>query len=189
MQPFERPDPAHNPRLRDSCPLRKSGSPIVLSPEEEAELARLFTRYPAKLAAVIPILWMIQEKHGWISEEAVVFVAERCGAPVSHVYSVVSFYTMFNRAPVGRYHLQVCTNLSCQMMGAEHLLECLKRRLGIDLAETTRDGLFTLNEVECLAACEMAPMLQVNDEFVGPLDERGLDALLDGLRTAGKGRD
>lgn len=185
MQPFERPDPAHNPRLRDSCPLRKSGSPVVLSPEEEAEVARLFTRYPTKQAAILPILWLIQEKHGWVSEEAVVFVAERCGTPVSHVYGVVSFYTMFNRAPVGRYHLQVCTNLSCQMMGAEHLLECLRKRLGIDLGETSPDGLFTLNEVECLAACEMAPMLQVNEEFVGPLDEGGLDRLLDQLRGDG----
>jgi NADH-quinone oxidoreductase E subunit len=185
MQPFERPDPAHNPRLRDSCPLRKTGSPVVLSAEDEREVERLFTRYPTKQAAILPILWMIQEKTGWISEEAVVFVAQRCEAPLSHIYSVVSFYTMFNRAPVGRYHLQVCTNLSCQMLGAEHLLECLRKRLGIDLTETTPDGLFTLNEVECLAACEMAPMLQVNDDFVGPLDEQGLDRLIARLKQNG----
>jgi NADH-quinone oxidoreductase subunit E len=186
MQPFERPDPAHNPKLRDSCPLQKRGSPVAFSADEEREVGLLFTRYPTKQAAILPILWMVQEKYGWIPEEAVVLVAGLCEVPVSHVYGVISFYTMFNRSPVGRYHLQVCTNLSCQLMGAEHLLECLKRKLGIDLSETTADGKFTLSEVECLAACEMAPMLQINDEFVGPLDEKGCDRLLARLRAEEK---
>jgi NADH-quinone oxidoreductase E subunit len=187
MQPFERPDPAHNPVQRDPCPLKKLGAPVAFSPEEDREVARLLTRYPTRQAAILPILWMIQEKLGWIPEEAVALVAARCEVPVSHVYGVVSFYTMFNRAPVGRYHLQICTNVSCQLLGAEHLLECLKKRLAIDLKETTADGVFTLNEVECLAACEMAPMIQVNEEFVGPLDETGLDAMLQRLRSQALG--
>ena len=186
MQPFEKPDPAHNPVLRDPCPMRRQGAPVVFSEEEEKRIAWLFTRYPTKMAACLPILWMVQRKYGWIPEEAIGVVAARCGVRPSHVYAVVSFYTIFNRAPVGAYHLQLCTNLSCQMMGAEHLLECLRARLGIDLGETTPDGLFTLSEVECLAACEMAPMIQVNEEFVGPLDEGGLDALLNRLRAEGK---
>lgn len=186
MQPFEKPDPAHNPVLRDPCPMRKQGAPIVFTDEEEKRIAWLFTRYPTKTAACLPMLWLIQGKLGWIPEEAVEVVAGRCEVPLSHVFSVVSFYTMFNRAPVGRYHLQVCTNLSCQLMGAEHMLDCLRDRLGVEIGQTTPDGMFTLGEVECLAACEMAPMVQVNEEFVGPLDAGGIDALLARLRAEGK---
>ena len=184
MQPFEKSDPAHNPRLREPCALRALGEPISLTEAEEKELDRLFARYPTRQAAILPMLWLIQEKLGWIPEEAIDLVAARCGAAPSHVYSVVSFYTMYNRAPVGRYHLQVCTNLSCQLMGAESLLSCLKRKLGIELRQTTPDRIFTLDEVECLAACEMAPMIQVNEEFVGPLaGEEDVDRLLDRLRS------
>lgn len=183
MQPFERSDPAHDPTLRDPCPLRRLGHPLAFSAEEEDRIERLLSRYPTREAAILPMLWMIQDRHGWIPEEAVSLVAERCGVPPSHVYGVVSFYTMFRREPGGRHQLQICTNLSCQLMGAEHLLDCLRRRLGIGPGETTADGLFTLNEVECLAACEMAPVVQVDDEFHGPLDDRGLGELLDGLRA------
>ena len=186
MQPFEKSDPAHNPQLRDPCPTRKLGKPILFSEEEEKKIAWLFTRYPKKEAVIIPLLWLVQEKHGWIPEEAIEVVAERCCVAPSHVYSVVSFYTMFQRAPVGRYCLQVCTNLSCQLMGAEALVDCLRRKLGIDVNETTTDGLFTIQEVECLAACEMAPVIRVNDEFVGPLDEKGVDELLARLRAEAK---
>jgi NADH-quinone oxidoreductase E subunit len=186
MQPFVVPDPSANPKLRDPCPLRALGKPIVFSQEEEGMIAALFTRYPTKQAAILPLLWMIQDKLGWIPEESIPLVAERCGVAPSHVYGIVSFYTMFLRAPVGRFHLQLCTNVSCQLMGAEHLLECLQRKLGIGLGETTPDRMFTLNEVECLAACEMAPMIQVNEEFAGPLDEKGLDRLLERLRAEAK---
>lgn len=187
MQPFEKSDPAHNPQLREPCSLQKLGEMIALTDAEQKRLEWLFTRYPTRQAVILPMLWMIQEKYGWIPEEAIELVAERCGVPPSHVYSVVSFYTMYNRAPIGRYHLQVCTNLSCQLMGAESLLSCLKRKLGIELKETTPDRLFTLNEVECLAACEMAPMIQVNEEFVGPLNgEEDVDRLLDRLRSEAK---
>ncbi|MBD3163248.1 MAG: NADH-quinone oxidoreductase subunit NuoE [Candidatus Eisenbacteria bacterium] len=187
MQPFEKPDPAHNPLLREPSPLRALGEPIALTDEEEQRIERLFTRYPTRQAVILPMLWLIQEKIGWIPEEAIALVAERCEVPPSHVHSVVSFYTMYNRAPVGRYHLQVCTNLSCQLMGAESLLDCLRRKLGIELKETTEDRLFTLDEVECLAACEMAPMIQVNEEFVGPLNgEEDVDRLLDRLRSEAK---
>ena len=184
MQPFEKSDPASNPQGRVPCELKLLGAPITLTAEEEARVAWLFTRYPTRQAAVLPILWMIQEKIGWVPEEAITLVAERCRVPVSHVYGVVSFYTMYNRAPIGAYHLQVCTNLSCQILGAGHVLDCLRRRLGIELGGTTEDGMFSLSEVECLAACEMAPVVQVNDDLVGPLDEGGIDRLLARLRDS-----
>ncbi len=183
MQPFEKPDPAHNPQLREPCAIAKLGRPFAFTPTEEERIDWLFTRYPTRHAACLPILWLIQKRLGWVPAEAIPAVAEKCGVPESQIYAVVSFYTMFNRAPVGQYHLQICTNLSCQLMGAEHMLDCLRRKLDIDLGQTTADGLFTLSEVECLAACEMAPMIQVNEDFVGPLDEKGLDALLSRLRS------
>ncbi|MDM7915981.1 MAG: NADH-quinone oxidoreductase subunit NuoE [Candidatus Eisenbacteria bacterium] len=182
MQPFENPDPAHDPTTRRLCPLQELGEPVVFSDAEKARIERLFTRYPTKKAAILPLLWMVQEKYGWVPQEAVETVAELCEVAPSHVYGVVSFYTMFRRSPAGSYHLQICTNLSCQLLGAEHMLDCLRRKLGIELGQTTPDGLFTLEEVECLAACEMAPMIQVNEEFVGPLDEEEIDRLLDRLR-------
>ena len=166
--------------------MRELGQPVVFSPDEEKRIAWLFTRYPTKQAVCLPLLWIVQQKYGWVPSEAVPEIARRCDVPESHVYSVVSFYTMYNRAPVGRYHLQLCTNLSCQLLGAEHMLDCLRRKLGIDLGQTTPDGLFTLSEVECLAACELAPVIQVNEDFAGPLDEKGVDDLL--MRLRGEAR-
>jgi NADH-quinone oxidoreductase subunit E len=186
MQPFEKRD--ENPQERIPCRLERIGGPIVWSADEKKRIAWLFTRYPTRRAAILPLLWMTQEKLGWIPEEAVVEIAKLAEVPVSHVYGVVSFYTMYNRAPVGRHHIQVCVNLSCQLRGAEHTLACLRDRLGIGLGETTPDGLFTLNEVECLAACEMAPVVQVNEEFIGPLDESGIDPLLAKLTDEAGGR-
>ncbi len=120
MQPLRAsPIPRTTRGCRDSCASMRRRALRSSSPaEEESGVERLFTRYPTKQAAILPILWMIQEKYGWISGGGDrVFVARRCEVPLSHVYAVVSFYTMFNRAPVGRYHLQLCTNLSCQLLG------------------------------------------------------------------------
>lgn len=163
--------------------MAKLGKPVEFSADEEKKIEWLFSRYPTKEAATIPLLWLVQKKYGWVPEEAVEIVAERCEVAPSHVFGVVSFYTMFHRAPVGRYCLQVCTNLSCQLMGAEPLVDCLRRKLGIDVNETTSDGLFTIQEVECLAACEMAPVIRMNEEYIGPLDEAGVDQLLAKLRA------
>lgn len=183
MQPFA--PPIEDLRQREACRLESLGRPFEFSAEARAEVERLFTRYPERRAALLPVLWMVQRELGWIPREAVEAVAPLCQVPVSHVYGVVSFYTMFNRAPKGKYHLQLCTNLSCQLLGAEHILECLRRKLGCELGQTTPDRLFTLDEVECLAACEMAPMIQVNDQFIGPLTAKSAEELVDRLRREG----
>jgi NADH-quinone oxidoreductase subunit E len=180
MQPSAAPP--ENLRLREACAVRALGREVRFSAEGSAELERLFTRYPTKQAVVLPALWIAQREFGWISKEAIEYVAGLCEVPPAHVYSVVSFYTMFHRAPKGKWHLQLCTNLSCQLLGAEHLLECLREKLGIGLNETTADGLFSLEEVECLAACELAPVLQVNDEFHGPVPPEMVEGLLAELR-------
>jgi NADH-quinone oxidoreductase subunit E len=181
MQPFAAP--AEDVRRREACRLEALGRPVEFSAAGQEEFARACTRYPTKRAAVLPALWIAQREFGWISSEAVTYVAGLCEVPPAHVYGVVSFYTMFNRAPRGRWHLQLCTNLSCQLLGAEHVLECLREKLGIGLGGTTADGIFSLDEVECLAACELAPVLQVNDEFHGPVPVERVDALLAELRA------
>lgn len=188
MQPFAAP--AEDPTRREACRLELMGRPVVFSAAAQAELERLLTRYPTREAVVIPALWLAQREFGWISAEVIALVSSLCGVAPSHVYGVVSFYTMFHRRPRGRFHLQLCTNLSCQLRGAEHVLDCLREKLGIELGGTTPDGLFSLDEVECLAACELAPVLQVtetrreeNDSFVGPLDEEAARLLIDELRA------
>ncbi len=185
MQPFA--TPPEDITLREACPVGSMGHPVEFSPEGRAELEEAFTRYPIRRAAVLPALWIAQREFGWISREVIESVARLCEMPPSHVYGVVSFYTMFHRSPKGRYHLQLCTNLTCQLLGAEHILDCLRSRLGIGLGETTPDGVFSLDEVECLAACEMAPMIQVNEGFIGPLTPESTDALLEKLRREAGG--
>jgi NADH-quinone oxidoreductase E subunit len=183
MQPFAAPE--EDLRLREACHLESAGHPVEFSPETLAELEKIFSRYPQRPAAIIPALWLAQRDFGWISAEAIEMIARLCEVAPAHVYGVVSFYTMFNRTPVGKYHLQLCTNLSCQLRGAEHMLECLREELGIDLGETTADRLVTLSEVECLAACEMAPVLQVNEDFLGPMTRESIRELLARLRAEG----
>lgn len=144
-------------------------------------IARLAGRYPSKQAALLPVLHLVQNERGRITLDDERSVAEALGIPAMTVHEVVSFYTMFRREPVGRYHLQVCTNVTCALSGGRTLLERLKSRLGIKLGETTADGKFTLTGVECLGACEQAPCLMVNFDYHGSLDAEALDALLGGL--------
>ncbi len=144
-------------------------------------IARLAGRYPSKQAALLPVLHLVQNELGRISLDDERSVAEALGIPAMTVHEVVSFYTMFRREPVGRYHLQVCTNVTCALAGGRTLLEHLKSRLGIRLGETTADGKFTLTGVECLGACEQAPCLMVNFDYHGSLDADAVDALLGGL--------
>lgn len=184
MQPFATQH--EDLRSREACKLLSLGRAVQFSPAAQQEFEALQKRYPTRQATVLPALWIAQREFGWISTEVVDMVAGLCNLPASHVYGVVSFYTMYNRAPVGKYVLQLCTNISCQLLGAEHLLDCLQKKLGIGLNQTTQDGLFTLVEVECLAACEMAPMIQVNEDFVGPLTPETADSLIDRLRAEAK---
>jgi NADH-quinone oxidoreductase E subunit len=150
--------------------------------EFRAKAEKLCARYPRRDAALIPLLLELQKESGYVAEEAMDELARFLGLPYSRVKAVVTFYTMFNREPVGKYHLQVCRNISCHMAGAPGLLARLRARLGIAEGETTKDGLFTLSTVECLGACGAAPVMQVNDEYFERLDEAKLDALLEDLK-------
>jgi NADH-quinone oxidoreductase subunit E len=151
------------------------------SAEQLAEVRRLQARYPEPRAALLPVLSMAQETFGAISLEVEEYVAELFGLSPAHVHEVVTFYTLFFRERPGRHVLSVCHNLSCHLAGAPQILAHLQRRLGIGVGETTPDGRVTLLSVECLCACEHAPMMQVDDRYEFDLTPDKVDRLLERL--------
>ena len=156
------------------------------SAEGKKAFENILTRYPNKESALLPTLHLAQKEFGHFSVERMDAIAELLGLPKVRVYRVVSFYTMYQRREVGKYLLQVCTNVSCSLLGADRLVDHLKRKLGIEVGETTADGLFTLIEVECLGACGNAPVVMVNDDYYEDMTLEKIDALLDQLkRNAG----
>jgi len=144
----------------------------------DEQIAGLVERFPTRRAALIPTLWLLQERYGWISPEVIEATARRLGESPAFVEGVVTFYTMFRTSPPARYVLQVCTTLSCAVCGATELLAHLHDRLGIGPGEKTLDGLFQIVGVQCLGACGGAPVIQVNDDYYENLDASRLDALL-----------
>ena len=154
----------------------------MFNQENLKKIDELKRRYPTTKALTLPVLWMAQEQFGWISPDVMKYVAELLDLPVHHVYGVVTFYTMFNTKPVGKYHLQVCTNVSCQLRGAEHIADHICQRLGVGRGETTSDKKFTVVEVECLGSCGTAPMMQVNDDYYENLTDEKVDKLLSGCK-------
>lgn len=126
----------------------------------------------------MPTLWLAQEEFGYLSLEVMEYVAGLLELSPAFVASVASFYTMYYKKPMGRHHVQVCRNLSCELLGAGRIADCLRKRLGIGVGETTADGKFSLSEVECLASCGTAPMMQVNDDYLENLTpERTLEII------------
>jgi NADH-quinone oxidoreductase subunit E len=163
--------------------VEEAGEKRVFPPEALARIEKILKRYPTKQAALLPVLWVAQETWGWISREAAEEVARILDLAPSHVDGVLTFYTMYNLKPTGRHLLQFCTSISCHLAGAEDLLAHCKKRLGIDLEETTDDQKFTLVEVECIAGCDRAPSMMVDDTYHEPMDEKKLDTLLERLRS------
>jgi len=157
------------------------GRPI--SPAGLQEIERLIALYPDRRSALLPALWVAQKEQGFVGVKPMEEIAARIGVAPAFVAGVVSFYTMYQTRPVGRYLVQVCTTLSCYLRGADALVRHLKEKLGVDLGGTTADGKFTLVAVECLGSCGTAPMLQLNDDFHENLDPiEKVDALLDSLK-------
>ena len=161
--------------------IASAGEPRPFPPEALARIQKILARYPTKQAALLPVLWVAQETFGWISKESSEEVARILELPPSHVDGVLTFYTMYNIHPVGKNLLQICTSISCHLRGAEELVAHCKNRLGIGLEETTKDGKFTLVEVECIAGCDRAPSMMVNDKYYEPMDAPKLDALIERL--------
>lgn len=146
------------------------------------KVAELKNNYPTSKALTLPVLWIAQEQFGWISEDTMRYISVLIGVPYSHVYSVASFYTMYNKKPVGRYHIQVCTNISCQLLGAEKLVDHLCWKLGVKKGETNFDGKFTVSEVECLGSCGTAPTMQINDDYHENLTAEKVESIIDKLK-------
>jgi len=154
----------------------------VLSEQSKREIRRIRDEYPDPQSALLPALYLAQQDYcGWLPEQAFDEVAEVMDLPPTQVAAAATFYTMLNRKPVGRHLVQVCTNVSCSLLGAEHLLSYISRKLGIGVGETTDDGRITLLVVECLGSCGTAPMMQVDDAYHENLTEEKIDQILAGL--------
>lgn len=142
---------------------------------------RIVAQYPQKRAAIMATLWLAQKEFGWLSTDVMEYVAGLMGLPLAWISGVASFYTMFHKEPVGKHHLQVCTNVSCMLRGSDDILHCIEEHLGIRPGETTSDGKFSLEEVECLASCGTAPMIQVNEDYEENLDVKRTLELIERL--------
>jgi NADH-quinone oxidoreductase E subunit len=157
-------------------------APVVLGEGVRREIEQAVARYPRARSAILPVLWILQRELGWLPPAALQLAARAVDLPEPEVYGIATFYTMFNLAPVGRHHIQVCMTLSCSLMGADRLFRHFEERLGIGHGETTRDGRFTLRRVECLAACGGGPCLQVGFDYHENVDEAMADRLLEELK-------
>jgi NADH-quinone oxidoreductase subunit E len=155
--------------------------PFQLTPDREKHAEELFTRYPTRRAACIPLLHLCQQQNGWISEDVIAYVAARIGLTTAQVQGVVTFYTMFHQQPVAPNVVWVCRTLSCEIRGAKRIQEHLEERLGCHVGGVSRDGKFSLKKAECLAACGQAPMIQLNDDLHENLTLESLDRILDAV--------
>ena len=155
----------------------------IFSPELAARFDRLVTLYPIRRSALIPMLLYAQDEIGYLSDAAIAEIAQRLDLTVLDVRNVLSYYSMLRTRPVGKYNVQVCTNISCMLRGGQELFQHCKNQLGIGHKQTTPDGLFSLEEVECIGACSWAPAIQVNYDFHENLTPESMDALLDEYRS------
>jgi NADH-quinone oxidoreductase subunit E len=155
----------------------------MFSEVTEAKFKHLASIYPQKRSALIPMLLLAQKEHGYIKPETVHYVGQYLDLNPSEVDSIMSFYTLLHRNPVGKYHIMICTNLSCLLQGSDEIESCVKRKLGVGLGQITPDGLFSAIEFECLGSCTTAPVMQINGEFYENLDVKTTEDILDDLRA------
>lgn len=161
---------------------------FAFSEENIAKANAIVAKYPKgrQASGVLPLLHLAQRQNdGWLSPAAMDYVADFLGMAPIRVYEVATFYTMYNLKPVGRHHVQVCTNLSCWLRGSDEIVTVCEQKLGVKLGETTEDGMFTLSEVECLCACVNAPIVQIGDDFYEDLTPDTIGVVLDKLRVGG----
>lgn len=161
-------------------------SDLALSSHVQQKIIDIISHYPAarKRSALIPVLDLVQrECGGWLSVEAMQKVADILDLPYMRVYEVASFYTMFNLKPVGKYHVKVCGTTPCWLRGAADVMQTCKNHLGVQLNETTADGMFTLSEFECLGGCVNAPVVQINDDYIEDLNPEQIIKVLDDLQN------
>ncbi len=155
------------------------------SDQLEARFEKFLGRYPVRRSALIPMLLYAQDEVGWLSPAVIAEIAGRLGMSVLQVEEVIGYYSMLRRKPAGQYHVQVCTNISCLLRGGSLLYEHAQKKLGLKHKETSADGLFSLEEVECIGACAWAPALQVNYDFHQEVTPERFDQLIEKLRNHG----
>ena len=153
-------------------------SNFKFTPENEIKFQEYVSRYPIIDSVMLPALWLVQEQIGWVSPEAMVYVADRIGKTPIQVYEVATFYTMFNLKPIGKYHIELCKTLSCMLNGSKELKKHIKDTLGLEPGQTSADGLFTFSEVECQGACGDAPMIALNNVYHGKLTKEKLEKII-----------
>ncbi|XP_077208886.1 NADH dehydrogenase [ubiquinone] flavoprotein 2, mitochondrial isoform X2 [Paroedura picta] len=168
-------------------PENNPDTPFDFTPENYKRIEAIVNNFPEghRSAAVMPVLDLAQRQNGWLPISAMNKVAEILQMPPMRVYEVATFYTMYNRKPVGKFHIQICTTTPCMLQDSDSILEAIQKKLGIKVGETTPDKLFTLTEVECLGACVNAPMVQINDNYYEDLTAKDIEDIIDELR-AGK---
>ncbi len=149
-------------------------------------IAEIVKRYPTRRSAIMPALYLAQEKYDCIDETAYQAISEILDVPEIWVFELASFYTLYNRKEIGKYHLQLCTNVPCMLRGAYDLMDHLQTRLGIKKGETSKDGLFTLTAVECIGSCDVAPAIMFNQTYHNNLSKERLDKILDQLSETEK---
>jgi NADH-quinone oxidoreductase E subunit len=154
----------------------------MFSESNQIRIEELRKRYPTSRAMILPVLWIVQEQEGYISEASMKYVASLLHVPYGHILGVVTFYTMLKKNPPGKHHIEVCTNISCMLRGSGTILNHLQKRLGISVGETSPDKKWTLEESECMGSCGTAPMLAIGDETYENLTIEKIDKLLDTLK-------
>lgn len=157
------------------CCDREGGG---ISDKAEDRLKKIIQRYPQTKSAIMPALYLAQEELGWLSDEALSWVSSRLGLPKSHVLEVATFYTMYYKRPVGKYHLQVCRTLSCMLGGAPTVVDYLRHRCGLEGRDLSEDGFWSIEEVECLGSCGTAPVVQINDVFFERMTPEKLEDII-----------
>ena len=155
---------------------------MSFSDENIQKIEKLKKKYPKVEALTLPLLWIAQYQDGYISMDMIREVAKYCNKSAMEVYSVASFYTMFNLQPVGKYHIQLCKTLSCKLCGQEEILSSLKNILDINTNQTTTDNLFTLSEVECLGSCGSSPVMEINDKYYENLTPQKVEDIINRLK-------
>jgi len=163
----------------------ESGQPFAFDATNKALAEKIVAKYPEgrQRSAVMPLLDLAQRQNGgWLSKEALAYVADYLGLPLIRVYEVATFYTMYNLSPVGRHVVQVCTTTPCWLRGSDDVVNACRKSLGVELGETTPDGQFTLREVECLGACVNAPVVQIGDDYYEDVGPAEAVALIEALK-------
>jgi len=154
---------------------------ILFNENELVEVQNHINKYPEKKAAIMPIMWMAQKKFGYLSKEVMEYIGGILDLPFSHVYGVATFYTMYFKKPMGRNHIQVCTNVSCMLKKGDEIYDFVANKLNLKHNQASADLKFSLEEVECMGACGGAPMIVINEDFYENVDINQVNELIDNL--------